>query len=101
MLQPGLMMDRPLLISGIIEHAAAQFGDTQIVSHETHGPVFRYNFAECAARARRLANALRHLGLESGCAVGSIAWNNHRLPVGGTGKVQKTVLREQYGNVFD
>jgi acyl-CoA synthetase (AMP-forming)/AMP-acid ligase II len=23
------------------------------------------------------------------------------LPVGGTGKVQKTVLREQYGNVFD
>ena len=23
------------------------------------------------------------------------------LPVGGTGKVQKTVLRERYGNVFD
>jgi hypothetical protein len=33
-------MERPLLISGIIEHAAAQFGQTQIVSRETHRPVF-------------------------------------------------------------
>jgi acyl-CoA synthetase (AMP-forming)/AMP-acid ligase II len=78
MLQPGLMMDRPLLISGIIEHAATQFGDTQIVSRETHGPIFRYTFAECAVRARKLANALRHLGLDAGCAVGSLGWNNHR-----------------------
>src|ERR1700722_17850834 len=78
MLQPGLMMDRPLLISGIIEHAAAQFGDMHVVSRETHGPIFRYTFAECAARARRLANALHHLGLEAGSAVASLAWNNHR-----------------------
>ncbi len=78
MLQPGLMMDRPLLISGIIEHAAAQFGDTVIASRETHGPIFRYTYAECAARARRLANALLGLGMKAGGAVGSIAWNNHR-----------------------
>jgi 3-(methylthio)propionyl---CoA ligase len=78
MLQPGLMMDRPLLISGIIEHAAAQFGDTQIVSRETHGPIFRYTFAECAARVRRLVNALHGLGLDAGAAVASLAWNNHR-----------------------
>jgi acyl-CoA synthetase (AMP-forming)/AMP-acid ligase II len=78
MLQPGLMMDRPLMISGIIEHAAAQFGETQIVSRETHGPVFRYTYAECAARVRRLARALRRLGLDAGTAVGSLAWNNHR-----------------------
>lgn len=95
MLQPGLMMDRPLLISGVIEHAAAQFGDAQIVSRETHGPVFRYTYAECAARARRLANALRHVGLEAGNAVGSIAWNNHRhleayYAVSGSGMVMHT-----------
>src|ERR1700686_5842455 len=95
MLQPGLMMDRPLLISGIIEHAAAQFGDTQIVSRETHGPIFRYTFAECAARVRRLANALRHLGLDAGCAVGSLGWNNHRhletyYAVSGSGMVMHT-----------
>jgi fatty-acyl-CoA synthase len=95
MLQPGLMMERPLLISGIIEHAAAQFGSTQIVSRETHGPVFRYTFAESAARARRLAHALRHLGLAAGSAVGSIAWNNHRhleayYAVSGSGMVMHT-----------
>ena len=95
MLQPGLMMDRPLLISGIIEHAAAQFGNTQIVSRETHGPIFRYTYADCAARVRRLANALRHLGLDAGSAVASLAWNNHRhleayYAVSGSGMVMHT-----------
>src|SRR3984957_3542300 len=95
MLQPGLMMDMPLLISGILEHAAAQFGDSQIVSRETHGPVFRYTYAECAARVRKLANALHHLGLDAGAAVGSIAWNNHRhleayYAVSGSGMVMHT-----------
>ena len=61
MLQPGLMMDRPLLISAIIEHAEAQHGATEIVSRDTHGDVFRYSFAACAVRARRLANALADL----------------------------------------
>ena len=95
MLQRGLMMDRPLLISAIIEHAAAQFGDTTIVSRETHGPIFRYTYAECAVRVRRLANALRHLGLDAGTSVASIAWNNHRhleayYAVSGGGMVMHT-----------
>ncbi|WP_296444638.1 long-chain-fatty-acid--CoA ligase [Rhodoferax sp. UBA5149] len=95
MLQPGLMMDRPLLISDVIEHGAAQFGDVEVVSRETHGPLFRYTYAQCAARARKLANALKHLGLEAGSAVGSIAWNNHRhleayYAVSGSGMVMHT-----------
>jgi fatty-acyl-CoA synthase len=89
------MMDRPLLLSGILEHAAAQFGETEIVSRETHGPIFRYTYAECAARAGRLANALRRQGLRPGSAVGSIAWNNHRhleayYAVSGSGMVMHT-----------
>ena len=95
MLQRGMMMDRPLLISGIIEHAAAQFGDSLIVSRETHGPIFRYTYSDCAARVRRLANALRSVGLDAGDAVGSIAWNNHRhlesyYAVSGGGMVMHT-----------
>jgi fatty-acyl-CoA synthase len=78
MLQPSLMMDCPLLVSNIIEHAAAQFGSVEVVSRETHGPLFRTTYAQCAARSRQLANALKGLGLEPGSAVGSIAWNNHR-----------------------
>jgi len=71
-------MDRPLLISAIIEHAAAQNGGTEIVSRETHGPVFRYTYAQCAARAKKLANALADFGLTSGSVAGTLAWNNHR-----------------------
>jgi 3-(methylthio)propionyl---CoA ligase len=78
MLQRGLMMDQPLLISSIIEHAAAQHGETEIVSRETHGTVFRYSFADCAARSKKLANALLKLGVPAGCAIGTLAWNNHR-----------------------
>ncbi len=69
MLQPGLMMDRPLLISSILEHAEAQHGQTQIVSRETHGPVFRYTFArvrgarqETRQRPLRLGTSRRRRG---------------------------------------
>src|SRR6202167_668569 len=45
--------------------------------------------------ATPLPNALRHLGWEAGCAVGSIAWNNHRhleayYAVSGSGMVMHT-----------
>jgi 3-(methylthio)propionyl---CoA ligase len=95
MLQPSLMMDRPLLLSDVIEHAARQYGDAEVVSRETHGPLFRYTYAECAARARQLAHALAGLGLEPGSSVGSIAWNNHRhleayYAVSGSGMVMHT-----------
>ncbi len=49
----GLMMNRPLLISGILEHAAAQFGDQEIVSRETHGPLHRTTYSETALPAFR------------------------------------------------
>ena len=95
MLQPSLMMDRPLLISDVIEHAAAQFGGVQVVSRETHGAMFRYTYAECAARARKLASALRRIGMTAGDAVATLAWNNHRhleslLRVSGSGMVIHT-----------
>jgi len=95
MLKPGLIMEMPLLLSGIIEHAAAQFGDTEIVSRETHGPLFRYTAAQCAVRAKKLANALNGLGLAPGSVVASIAWNNHRhleayYAVSGSGMVMHT-----------
>ena len=94
-LQPGLMMDRPLLISGVLEHAAAQHARQHVVSRETHGPLHRTTYADVARRARQLANALQALGLEPGHAVASIAWNNHRhleayYGVSGSGMVMHT-----------
>jgi 3-(methylthio)propionyl---CoA ligase len=78
MLRNGLMMDRPLLISDVIEHAAGQFGDTAIVSREAHGGIFRYSYAGCRARASQLANALAESGMSAGTSIGSVALNNHR-----------------------
>ena len=95
MQQPGRMMDRPLLVSAILEHGTAQFGAQQIVSRETDGSLHRYTFTDLAARARQLANALQALGLKAGSTVGSIAWNNHRhleayYAVSGSGMVMHT-----------
>ena len=93
--QPGLMMNRPLLISGVLSHGASQFAEQEIVSRETHGPLHRYTFGQMAQRAAQLAHALRGLGLRPGSLVGSIAWNNHRhleayYAVSGSGMVMHT-----------
>lgn len=95
MLQLGQMMERPLLLSGVIEHAALQFGDAEVISVETHGDLHRTTYSETARRARKLANALGRLNLELGSVVGSIAWNNHRhleayYAVSGSGMVMHT-----------
>ena len=95
MLQAGLMMDRPLLISGVIEHAAGQFCDTAIVSREPDGSMFRYSYLQCRARASQLANALAECGMSAGTSIGSIALNNHRhleayYAVSGSGMVIHT-----------
>jgi acyl-CoA synthetase (AMP-forming)/AMP-acid ligase II len=95
MLQAGLMMDRPLLISDVIEHAAGQFGDAEIVSRDADGGLFRYNYVRCRARILQLANALAECGLGPGASIGSIALNNHRhleayYAVSGSGMILHT-----------
>jgi fatty-acyl-CoA synthase len=89
------MMDRPLLISDVIEHAAGQFGDTEIVSREADGSIVRYSYAPCRRRVLQLANALAEIGMTAGTAIGSIAFNNHRhleayFAVSGSGMIIHT-----------
>ncbi len=74
----GLMMDRPLLISAIAEHAATFHGDREIVSVTVDNPMHRYTWADAIARAKKLANALDGLGIERGDRIGTIAWNDYR-----------------------
>src|SRR6266852_5714496 len=92
----GLIMETPLLISGIIEHAAATHGATEIVSRTIDGGLHRYTYADARARAKRLAKALLALGVRSGDRVGSLAWNTHHhfelfYGVSGTGAVLHTI----------
>jgi fatty-acyl-CoA synthase len=90
------MMDRPLLISSLVEHAAEVFGSVEIVTRTVEGPIHRYTWREARQRSKQLAQALRALELRDGDAVGTIAWNTHRhleiyYGVSGMGAVVHTV----------
>jgi acyl-CoA synthetase (AMP-forming)/AMP-acid ligase II len=74
----GLMMDQPLLISDLIRHADRHHGSTEIVSKTVDGTIHRYTYAEAHRRARRLANALRELGVRRHDRVATLAWNGFR-----------------------
>jgi acyl-CoA synthetase (AMP-forming)/AMP-acid ligase II len=74
----GLMSERPLLISAIIEHAAIYHRDTEIVSRTVEGGIHRYTYAEAERRSKQLARALLRLGIEPGDRVGTLAWNTFR-----------------------
>jgi 3-(methylthio)propionyl---CoA ligase len=74
----GQMMEMPLLISSLIEHAARHHGDTEIVSRCTDGTIHRYTYAQCNQRSKQLASALQGLGLKRGERVATLAWNTYR-----------------------
>ena len=74
----GLMQNRPLLISNLIEFAAEHHGDAEIVSRRVEGDIHRYTWADCANRARQGANALDAEGLEPFDRVATLAWNGYR-----------------------
>jgi fatty-acyl-CoA synthase len=92
----GLMQDRPLLISSLIDHAATFHADTEIVSRLPEGPVRCTNWAEVRDRSKQVANALSELGIQPGDRVGTLAWNSDRhlamyFGVSGAGAVMHTV----------
>src|SRR4051795_11484932 len=92
----GLMSERPLLVSSLIEHAARYHGDVEIVSRLVDGTIHRYGYAEAAGRSKQLANALLRLGIQPGDRVGTLAWNTHRhfelyYGVSGIGAVCHTI----------
>ncbi len=74
----GLMQDSPLLISSLIEFAALNHGDEEIVSRTVEGPIHRYTYKNCVVRSRQLAKALEKLGVEQSDRVATLAWNGYR-----------------------
>jgi 3-(methylthio)propionyl---CoA ligase len=92
----GLMMDAPLLVSSVLEHAARIHGMTEIVARTAEGGMHRTTYAEAHSRAKRLAKALARLGVGPGDRVGSLAWNTHHhfelfYGVSGSGAVLHTI----------
>jgi len=82
----GLMMDMPLLISGLIEYAADYHGEAEIVAREIEGDIHRYTYAQAHPRIKRMALALRRLGMTPGDRVGKIGQQARRLGAEGVGQ---------------
>ncbi|MDP2329093.1 MAG: 3-(methylthio)propionyl-CoA ligase [Reyranella sp.] len=74
----GLMQDRPLLIQQLIDHAALNHGDTEIVSRTLEGGIHRYTYRDARVRAKKVAEALTALGIKPGDRIGTLAWNGYR-----------------------
>jgi fatty-acyl-CoA synthase len=74
----GQMQETPLLISSLIEFAALNHGDEEIVSRTVEGPIHRYTYKDCVVRSRRLAKALQKLGVEQSDRIATLAWNGYR-----------------------
>ena len=92
----GQMMDRQLLISGLLEHAETTHPHSEIVSRRCEGDIHRYTMKDAAERARKVANVLTRFGIQQGDRVATLAWNNYRhfemyFGVSGFGAVLHTI----------
>ena len=74
----GLMMNMPLTITTVMEHARLYHPNREIVTavdeHSTH----RTTYEESFKRAAQLANAMRALGCKPGDRIATLAWNDYR-----------------------
>ncbi len=92
----GLMQDQPLLVSSLLEFAAQNHGDTELVSRRVEGDLHRTNYRDAAARSRQVAGALDRLNIAFSDRVATLAWNGYRhfelyYGVSGSGRVLHTV----------
>lgn len=74
----GLMQDYPLLVQTIIDHAASNHGEREMVTRSVEGPIRRMNYRDVRTRALRVAKALHKEGIVLGDRVATMAWNTDR-----------------------
>lgn len=71
----GLMQHWPLLCHRIIDHAASNHGQQEVVTRSVEGPIVRTTYGEIGARALKVAQRLDRDGIKLGDRVTTIAWN--------------------------
>jgi fatty-acyl-CoA synthase len=92
----GLMQQKSLLISTLIEFADRHHHDGEVVSRRGEGDIHRYTWRDVAKRSRQVANCLHSLSLAHGQRVATLAWNGYRhlelyFGVSGSGHVLHTL----------
>ena len=99
----GKMMDMPLTITSLIQHAANFHGDTEIVSRSIEGPIHRYTYSDAYQRVQKMANAFIELGVKPGDRIATLAWNGYRhlelyFATSGIGAVCHTINPRLFGD---
>ena len=74
----GLMMDFELTLDAVLRRAEQHFFKKEIVTRQPDKSFHRYTYGDMAKRAKKLALALRRLGIKPGEAVGTLCWNHYR-----------------------
>src|ERR671913_2220605 len=74
----GLMMDMPLSIPALLRRTRSLFPHKAIISRRVDRSICRSTYGECLGDARRLASALRALGVRRGDRVATFCWNHAR-----------------------
>ena len=74
----GLMQDWPLLVTKILDHAALNHGERELVTRSIEGPIRRYTLAELRRQSLRVAKALDRDGVGIADRVATMAWNTDR-----------------------
>jgi fatty-acyl-CoA synthase len=92
----GLMQQRPLLISSLLDYAEQYRPNAAIVSRMLDGSIHHGCWGSVARRSKQAAQALRRLGIAPGDRVATLAWNHHRhlelfFGVSGIGTILHTV----------
>src|SRR5437667_9222456 len=71
------MMEYPLTLAFILRRAETLFGHKAIITRRPDKTIHRYTYADFVPRAKKLAVALRQLGLRRGDRVATLCWNQY------------------------
>jgi fatty-acyl-CoA synthase len=74
----GLMQQWPLLCHKILDHAAIQHGNREVVSRSVEGPITRTTYREIRTRALKVAQMLARDGFAEGDRIATLGWNTAR-----------------------
>ena len=74
----GRMQEWPLLMHKIIDFAAIQFPEREVVSRTVEGPMHYTNYRDIRHRALKVAKRLHREGMKHGDRIATLAWNGYR-----------------------
>ena len=74
----GTMQDWPLLCHKIIDYAAIQHPEQEIVSRSVEGPIVRTSYKQVRARSLKVAQRLAQDGFDVSDRIATLGWNTAR-----------------------